>query len=378
MSFSLMRIFIEFENQPLLFQNPQRIISCREPEHLQEAFAAIEQALEQGYYVAGFVSYEAGYALEEKLASCFHVNFPLLVMGCYEAPVPFQGTRQQSNQPFDIRDVTHNISQENYFKDIDAIREYIRIGDVYQITYCFKLQFSFHGDAYSLYRRLLRAQSVPYPAYIEADDYKILSLSPEMFMKKNGSFIVTKPMKGSWPRMGNPFMDIFSGPRLKFSRKNRAENIMIADLMRNDLSRVANRVRAPRLFEVARYKTIYQMTSTVTASTPGDIPIYDLFKAVFPSGSVTGAPKIRAMEIIRSLEREDRKIYTGAIGFIAPNKDLFFNIPIRTILLQGNRGEMGIGGGIVWDSTPQGEWNEGLWKARFFTDISSKRDICRC
>ncbi len=142
---------------------------------------------------------------------------------------------------------------------------------------------------------------------------------------------------------------------------------MIADLLRNDLGRIGTGIRAPALFEIAGYKTLYQMTSTVTGEVSKDISVYELFKALFPSGSVTGAPKLRSMQIIRSLEREERKIYTGAIGYITPERDMFFNIPIRTILLEDGRGEMGIGGGIVWDSTPDGEWNEGLLKAKFVT-----------
>jgi para-aminobenzoate synthetase/4-amino-4-deoxychorismate lyase len=210
---------------------------------------------------------------------------------------------------------------------------------------------------------------MPYQAYIEAGDFKILSCSPEMFLKKQGSEIATKPMKGTWPRGGGGLADLLSPYRLKYDGKNRAENVMIADLLRNDLGRVGARIRAPRLFEVARYRTLCQMTSTVVAKIAPDIAIYDLFASVFPSGSVTGAPKIRAMQIIRELEREERNIYTGAIGYISPQKDMFFNIPIRTVLLRQDKAEMGIGGGIVWDSTAQGEWEEGLLKARFVTDM---------
>jgi len=184
---------------------------------------------------------------------------------------------------------------------------------------------------------------------------------------------VTKPMKGTWVRGTNWINDFYAGQRLKYDKKNRAENIMIADLLRNDLGRVGSCVRAPRLFDVAGYQTLFQMTSTVTAKMNNDVLFYDLFKAIFPSGSVTGAPKIRAMQIIRELEREDRKIYTGAIGYMAPNRDLFFNVPIRTLFIKDGLGEMGVGGGIVWDSTPQGEWQEGILKAKFLTDFAKKK-----
>jgi para-aminobenzoate synthetase/4-amino-4-deoxychorismate lyase len=174
-------------------------------------------------------------------------------------------------------------------------------------------------------------------------------------------------MKGTWPRGKGAAGDLFERIRFQYDGKNRAENVMIADLLRNDLGRIGGHVRAPKLFEIAGYNTLFQMTSTVTGEVAQRIPVYDLFRSLFPSGSVTGAPKIRAMEIIRSLEPEERKIYTGAIGYVTPERDMFFNIPIRTLLLDGGRGEMGIGGGIVWDSTPDGEWAEGLLKAKFVT-----------
>jgi para-aminobenzoate synthetase/4-amino-4-deoxychorismate lyase len=212
---------------------------------------------------------------------------------------------------------------------------------------------------------------VPYPAYIDTGLFQILSLSPEMFIKKIAASAVTKPMKGTWPRGSGPLADLINRLRFQYDGKNRAENVMIADLLRNDLGRVGVKIRAPRLFEVAKYRKLYQMTSTVTGKIKRDLSIYALFSSLFPSGSVSGAPKIRAMSIIRELELEERKIYTGAIGYITPAKDLFFNIPIRTILIDQGSAEMGIGGGIVWDSTAQGEWEEGLLKAKFLTDFAT-------
>jgi para-aminobenzoate synthetase / 4-amino-4-deoxychorismate lyase len=217
---------------------------------------------------------------------------------------------------------------------------------------------------------------VPYPAYIETDGFCILSLSPEMFIQKAGSFIVTKPMKGTWPRGSDLVSDKDAYTRFRDDLKNRAENAMITDLLRNDLGRVGSNIKVLRSFEIAKYNTLYQMTSTVAGNVPVDIPIYGLFSALFPSGSVTGAPKIRAMEIIRRIEEDDRKIYTGAIGYITPARDLFLNVPIRTILIEGNNAEMGIGGGIVWDSTPTGEWDEGMLKAKFITDLHNSYREC--
>ncbi|MBF0485948.1 MAG: chorismate-binding protein [Candidatus Omnitrophica bacterium] len=364
-----MRVLIEFEKKPLYFTHPRRLIICEKKEFLHQAFEDMEGAIKDGFYVAGFLSYEAGYAFEPALKDLFHGHFPLLCMGVYDAP---QTAPDRYENLFHVSQIQNNISRADYFSDIKRIQRHIAAGDVYQITYCLKKKFLFRGDAYSFYRRLLLSQPVPYAAFIENERYKILSLSPEMFVKKEHDLIITKPMKGSWPRGKGVFNDIFGGMQLHFDRKNRAENVMIADLLRNDLGRIGSQVKAPKLFDVARYRTIFQMTSTVTAKLDPQISMERLFQAIFPSGSVTGAPKVRSMQIIRSLEKEDRKIYTGAIGYVTPGGDLFFNVPIRTILVEGQKAEMGIGGGIVWDSTAQGEWAEGEWKARFLEEAANR------
>jgi len=366
-----MQVFTQFERKPLLFQDPQFIISCTDPALFKSSFQEIELALNRGYYLAGFLSYEAGYYFEEKLYRNKQYDFPLIYLGAYKHARKYKITELAPD--YRLENLRLNITQEQYSLNINAIRDYIAKGDVYQITYCLKLLFEFYGQPLSLYYQLLKEQPVPYPAYIQTDEFQILSLSPELFIKKNSTHLVTKPMKGTWPRGNSIFSDLIAPLCLKYDRKNRAENVMIADLLRNDLGRLGAKIKAPTLFEVARYKTLCQMTSTVTAKVKKDLSIYKLFSAIFPSGSVTGAPKIRAMEIINKLEKDERKIYTGAIGFISPNKDMFFNIPIRTLLIwpAGRPAEMGIGGGIVWDSTPAGEWNEGLLKAKFLTDLFS-------
>jgi len=325
--------------------------------------------LAAGYYLAGFFSYEAGNSFEERLIENRRYDFPLLRMGVYDRPQRLSKFPTSNLPAAGIKDLRFNISQAQYFKDIQKIRDYIAAGEVYQITYCLKALFRVSGDPLALYSALFKYQPVPYPAYIADDDSQIISLSPEKFIEKKQGFIITSPMKGTWPRGNNLAADFLARWRFQFDPKNRAENVMIADLLRNDLGRFGRTVKAPRLFEVAKYRTLYQMTSTVTAKVDAAIPLYSLFASLFPSGSVTGAPKIRAMQIIRELEPEARRIYTGAIGYITPGRDMFFNIPIRTILLRGQAGEMGIGGGIVWDSTPQGEWEEGMLKAAFLKKL---------
>lgn len=377
-----MEISINFENKPLHFTDPHSIIKCSDPDGLPRSFQKIEDALNSGHHVAGFVSYEAGYSFEEKLKENKAYDFPLLMMGVYRR---IRGRRQgiRGREKYNISDLRSNMTKEDYSANIDRIRHHISIGDVYQITYCIKHKFNFSGDPLVLYSKLYDVQPVPYSAYIDAGDFKILSLSPERFIKKTGQKILTEPMKGTWWRGNSYVSDLIE--RYKFSRdkKNRAENIMIADLLRNDMGRIAGHIKWPKIYTIAKYKTLFQMTSTVTGKVPEDIAVHDIFKAMFPSGSVTGAPRIRAMEIIREIEKEERRIYTGAIGYMTPERDMYFNIPIRTILLRSKGakirnskletgdwfGEMGVGGGIVWDSTAEGEWEEGIIKSKFLTGL---------
>jgi len=371
----IVKVLIEFEKKPVLFQDPEFIISCTGLSSFAQSFEEIEKALENGYHLAGFLSYEAGYCFEEKLHKDKQYDFPLICLGAYRAPQKGKINFPKQAGGSVIKNLRLNITKHGYFQNVDSIRSYIAKGDVYQITYCIKLLFDFYGDTLSLYGQLLKEQPVPYPAYVQTDKFHILSLSPELFIKKKSTYLLTKPMKGTWPRGKGMLADLIAPLCLKYDKKNRAENVMIADLLRNDLGRLGAGIKAPTLFEVARYKTLCQMTSTVTAKVDKDLSIYKLFSSIFPSGSVTGAPKIRAMEIINNLEKEERKIYTGAIGYISPDKDLFFSIPIRTLLIEGSVGQMGIGGGIVWDSTSCGEWNEGLLKAKFLTGLS-KTGFC--
>lgn len=363
-----MEISINFENKPIYFTDPHSIIKCNDPDQLPQAFLKLEEAINSGFHVAGFVSYEAGYSFEEKLKENKAYDFPLLMFGIYKA-LHLTPRTPQFGHNYKVSDLRLNITKEDYSANIGRIRHHISVGDVYQITYCIKYKFDFSGDPRAFYRALCDVQAVPYSAFIDSNDFKILSLSPERFIKKNGDRLLTEPMKGTWWRGKNFVSDMIEKYRFLKDKKNRAENIMIADLLRNDMGRIADDIRWPKIYTVTKYRTLYQMTSTVTGKVPKDIPLHDIFRAMFPSGSVTGAPRIRAMQIIRGIEREERRIYTGAIGYITPARDMYFNIPIRTILLRGNVAEMGVGGGIVWDSTAEGEWDEGLLKAKFLTNL---------
>jgi len=369
-------LYCEIGNK--VFRNPLDLIGTNKLSEVAACFDRLESASQQGYYLAGFLSYEAGYAFEPRLQGKDEFDFPLLKFGIFREP------RISKTLPVnpDLRisgELT--MAADQYGAKIEKIREYIAAGDTYQITFCVKQKFGYAGSPYQLYQSLLSYQAVPYPAFISHDDLFIISLSPEMFLHKKGGIITTKPMKGTLLRDGRIINDLFGGWQLHYDPKNRAENIMITDLLRNDLGRICHygSVRTLKLYEVAKYRTVYQMTSTVQGELNDPaIRYYDIFKALFPSGSVTGAPKIRAMEIIRELEPEERRIYTGAIGYITPDREMFFNIPIRTLLFrdrQGKQGvagssregEMGVGGGITWYSTAEGEYEECLIKSRFLS-----------
>ena len=366
-----MDILFQFNSKHLYFRDPLRRIVCHSTTDILRALDEIDQARRAGYFVAGFIAYESGYAFEPCFSHFESPGFPLLCFGVYRKPALLP--RRHRPEDYAIRDLALNITKDDYARDIQTIKGHIAQGEVYQITYCIKFKFNLSGDALACYKALLFDQPVPYPAYLETEDFSIMSLSPELFLKKKGGCILSKPMKGTWPRGSGLLNDLRE--RLSFQRdpKNRAENVMITDVLRNDLGRVAASIRVPRIFEVAGYRTLFQMTSTVTGQLALDEDFSRVIKAVFPSGSVTGAPRIRAMQVIHELEREPRHIYTGTIGYITPQGNWFFNIPIRTILTRkGGLAEMGVGGGIVWDSTEDGEWAEGLLKARFLTDMATK------
>ena len=375
-----LQILIDFENTNLNFDKPVEIIQTYKLSEIENCFAEMEKAAAKGYFLAGFMSYEAGYAFENVLQQKNQFDFPLLCFGVY----PNYGNGGAKGDVMrNTQGVSHdaapteppfNISKNQYHQRITKIQEYIAAGDTYQITFCVKKKFRYESDTHQLYRRLLNFQPVPYPAFIKHEDFNILSLSPEMFVKKHNSHLTTKPMKGTLLRDGSIINNIYGKTWLHHDAKNRAENIMITDLLRNDLGKICKKgsVKTTRLCEVAKYRTVFQMTSTVEGETNKEIPFIEIFRAIFPSGSVTGAPKVRSMEIIRELEPEERKIYTGTIGYVTPNRDLFFNVPIRTILVPSlstqtshPSAEMGIGGGITWYSTPEGEYDECITKARF-------------
>ncbi|WP_412480836.1 aminodeoxychorismate synthase component I [Azonexus sp. IMCC34839] len=262
-----------------------------------------------------------------------------------------------------VLNVQPAIDEKTYTSAVHRIQSLISAGDCYQVNDTFPLTFDWFGSPLALYARLRRRQPVRYGGFVGDTAQGIVSLSPELFLEKRGDKLTTRPMKGTAPRTAAP-------ETLRDSVKDRAENLMIVDLLRNDLGRVAENgsVRVERLFEIEDYPTVWQMVSEVSAAVPGR-SLADILRALFPCGSITGAPKIRAMQIAGELESEPRGLYTGALGWLAPNGDFRLNVAIRTLQLAANyRGSLGVGSGIVADSRADAEWRECLLKARFLTD----------
>ncbi len=360
-----------------LFKNPLKIVSCDSPGQTKPSIDKIESFLKKGYFAAGFLSYEAGFAMEDALKAKVGRGFPLIWFGIFKDVEAFDHSRTQFNDDiskgtYRIKDVKPEVSKKEYINSIKKIKAYIEKGDTYQVNRTFKLDFSFTGSIPDLYLYLRRKQSVSYSALVKIDEQYILSFSPELFFKKDKDFIRVKPMKGTIGR-GRLFNeDTQNAKMLRLCPKNRSENIMIVDLLRNDLSRISRKgsVKTRRFFSIEKYESLFQMTSTVESKVRRGVSLYELFKATFPSGSVTGAPKISSMKIIDKLEKSPRKIYTGSIGFLAPKGESAFSVAIRTLLIDKNKkkGEMGIGSGIVYDSDPKNEYDECILKAKFLTE----------
>ena len=363
----------------LLFEDPIEIVRCDEPSGAQAALQTVAEAGARGLHAAGFLSYELGYLLEPRLTPLLPArrNQPLIWMGLFGPPRELDALaarreiemRARSGHRLD--NLRLSIGRDEYLKLLARVKDYITAGDVYQINLTFKYLFDLDGDPLSLYAELRRKQRVAHGAFLRTPEFDILSLSPELFLSVTDGRALAKPMKGTAPRGRTPDEDEEIRAWLKHDEKSNAENLMIVDLVRNDLSRVAETgtVRVPELFSVETYPTVHQMTSSVTARLKPGTGARELIQSLFPCGSVTGAPKVRAMEIIRELEATGRGVYTGAVGSIAPNGEVNFNVAIRTAVIgRDGRGEMGIGSGIVFDSEPEAEFEECLLKARFLTE----------
>lgn len=354
-----------------------RIVAYK-PEELPAAFAQIEAARQAGHWVALLLEYELGEWLEPALAqtsrqaavrgSSTQPRLTALVYAHMHEEQPWSVSADSTRDTqASIVSITPGIAKERYLARIEQIREWIGQGEVYQVNSTFPLLVNTKGDSAQLYRQIATHHPVAHAAYIEDVGRTILSFSPELFLERAGNTLITRPMKGTAPRSTDSETDRQLGEALHASEKNRAENLMIVDLLRNDLGRLARpgSVRADPLFSLEKYPSVWTMTSTVQAEIAPETSLAEILKALFPCGSVTGAPKIAAMKRIQETEAEPRGLYCGSVGWLAPNGDFSLNVAIRTLVLDaGGQGRYHVGGGIVYDSDPEQEWDECHWKAR--------------
>ena len=364
---------------------PTRLIEARAPGLLANACATLDEACRSCHAVV-LSDYEVGSWFEPKLQigveehSWAPFQAWLFDQATWLPPDSFDQWLDQrlekagaTERPSGIAEMHARLNQSEYAAAVELALRHIACGDVYQLNLTWRIDFTFFGSHLALYRKLRRSQPVNYGAYLSLPDRIIMSLSPELFLERSGDVLVSNPMKGTRARDGDKGTDQALAIALQQSEKDRAENLMIVDLIRNDLGKIAQigSVRVDRLFAIEQYPTVYQMVSQVSGRVP-DRSLFPTLQALFPSGSVTGAPKIRAMEIIGDLERSSRGIYTGAIGHIRPGGDFVFNVAIRTIeLTPNNRGRLHVGSGIVADSSTNAEYAECWSKARFLTELPS-------
>ena len=383
-------VLLKNQDQWLHFSEPHRIFVADKLDNVIPALREIERSVDANeWHAAGFISYEAASAFDPALRtrasiplpdknSSLHSGpeegFPYLWFGLYPKPRPVilprpAGPREILNwQPISDR-ATYNAA-------IAGIREYIADGRTYQVNYTMRLRTDFDTSAWEFFLHIAGNQNT-HAAYVDAGRYVICSASPELFFQLDGKTITSRPMKGTVKRGRTTTEDQQQADWLKASEKNRAENVMIVDMIRNDMGRIAEigSVHVPDLFNTERYPTLWQMISTVTAQT--NASIVEIFRALFPCASITGAPKVSTMRIISELETTPRKIYTGAIGYLSPNRQAKFSVAIRTAIIDRERmrAEYGIGGGIVWDSTSADEYSEALLKARILTEAQPEFDL---
>ncbi|MEW6218248.1 MAG: aminodeoxychorismate synthase component I [Thermodesulfobacteriota bacterium] len=363
-----------------LYRHPVRQLRLAAAAELPAFLAACQEAMDQGLILAGYLAYELGYLLEPALAGLLPASdLPLAELGAFARPEVFDHAtgRWQPDSPcpagptpaageYRITGLAPDLGQEQYTRAVARILDLIAAGDTYQVNYTLKYRFSWTGSAAALYLALRRSQRVAYAGYLRLGARRILSLSPELFFHAAGGRCTVRPMKGTSRRGRDRVEDEGRREALAADPKNRAENVMIVDLLRNDLGRlcVPGGVAVASLFDVETYETLLQMTSTIEGQLRPEVGLAGLLAGLFPCGSVTGAPKIRTMAIIRELEAGPRGVYTGAIGHLSAAGGTM-SVPIRTVVLEEGKGEMGVGSGIVADSDPEREWAECQLKAEF-------------
>lgn len=345
-------------------KNPKEIITAFDNDSVISAFNRIEE-LKNKYHIAGYIRYEVkDIFLGRKINS----KLPLMYFECFENYEKFENLK---NPPQVFLKLKPEISYDNYTNAIQKIKDEISNGNTYEVNYTCDFSIETLHSGEEIFYGLMEKQKTPYCSFIKNEFEEIISFSPELFFRKNGNNILTKPMKGTIKRGKNPKEDEELKTFLKNDEKNKAENVMIVDLLRNDLGKIAktSSVKVPKLFEIETHKTLHQMTSKITAELTENTTIFDIFNAIFPCGSITGAPKISTMDIIDKTETGKRNVYCGAIGYI--HKDFCeFSVPIRTLQKPADKSEYNYraGGAIVWDSSIEDEWEEVKLKTSFLTE----------
>ncbi len=364
---------IQADGEWLCYARPVRVLSALEPAQVLAVVREAEEAVEtHGLHAVGFISYEAAPGFDPALRVRRGSPTPLVWFGLFASPLGSNdfsrcsGAAEAATTKFELGAWRAGMGEDQHAAAVAQIKAHIAHGNTYQVNFTFPLTATFRGDPWALFSRLVQAQRSAYAAYVDTGRFAICSASPELFFHLADGVLTSRPMKGTAPRGRTLAEDEAQAAWLRASEKNRAENVMIVDMIRNDMGRVAEwgSVAALSLFDVERYPTLWQMTSTVTARTRGSG--VEILQALFPCASITGAPKVRTMQIIADLEPSPRGVYTGAIGFMAPGGRAQFNVAIRTVVVDRQVGQAvyGVGSGIVWDSDANQEYAECLLKAR--------------
>lgn len=355
------------------FGAPARVLAAHRPQELRPLLQTVEALARQGHWCVGYLRYEAAAAFDAAFA-LHPADGPLAWFGVHEAALPWP---QQIDLPQQERPALAwqaGLTRAAFDASMARIHHTIAEGGLYQINYTTRLQAPWRGDARQLFGALRQGQPDGYAAFIDAGHEQVLSVSPELFFDWQGEQLLARPMKGTAPRGATPEEDAAQAQRLRSTPKERAENVMIVDLIRNDLSRVAQpfSVRVPQLLRTEALPTVWQMTSDVQARTRAGTTLAELFAALFPCGSITGAPKVAAMRLIHALESAPRGVYCGAVGVVQPGGNARFNVPIRTVVLRGGMAQCGVGSGITADAQADAEWDEWQHKLAFLDTLASR------
>lgn len=349
-----------------LFTKPIKELKTKNLDQVEALLREVEAYQEKGFYAVGYVSYEAAPAFEKKFAV-----HPAPLLGEYllyftiheeVETLPFPEDYEAVDLPANWKE---EVEAPAYQEAIETIHHHIRQGDTYQVNYTVQLSQELKSDPFAIYNRLVVEQKAHYNAFIQHDDVSILSISPELFFEQDDRLLTTRPMKGTTRRGLTNQADLQEAAWLKADPKNRAENMMIVDLLRNDMNQISEigSEQVTRLCQVEQYSTVWQMTSTIESRLRSEIDLVQTFRALFPCGSITGAPKISTMEIIQKTEKAPRGVYCGTIGILLPRGKRIFNVAIRTLQMQGGQAIYGVGGGITWDSKWESEYQETKQKS---------------